>query len=105
MSDDDGPAPASDGPDSNGRGAATAGGGQAARPAAPTTLRSVPSRPSEPLDLLALAGPGMAQRALPAALVVDLVLLALVRRSGVRWVLSAAGAGLVAVFVGSRRDQ
>jgi len=69
-------------------------------------LRAVPSQPAEPLDLLAMAGPGVAQRALPAALVVDLVLLAMVRRPALRWLLSAAGTGLVAaVTLGSRRPH
>ncbi len=98
-----------DGPDANGRSAAAtgpaSGSGTAAAPPAPSPLRSVTSRPSEPLDLLALAGPGMAQRALPAALVLDFLLLALVKRSAARWLLSAAGAGLVAAVLGSQRDH
>ena len=89
-----------DGPDANG--SATEGG----TGPRPSPLRTVESRSSEPLDLLALAGPGMAQRALPVALVVDLVLLAVTRRAAVRWLLSAAGTGLVAaVVLGSRPDD
>lgn len=72
-----------------------------ARPA----LRAIPSQPCEPLDLLALAGPSMVTRFLPAALVADLALLALVRRPVARWLLSAAGCGLVAAVVGSQRDR
>ena len=68
-------------------------------------LRAVTSPPSEPLDLLALAGPGLTQRALPVALVADLAMLAVVRRPLARWLLSAAGLGLVAAVVGSQRDQ
>ncbi len=83
-----------EGPDANGRSSASS-----------PTLRAVTSPPPEPLDLLALAGPGMTQRALPIALVADLALLAVVRRPVARWLLSAAGLGLVAVVVGSQRDQ
>ncbi len=105
MPDPDAAAPAAAGPDANGSSASPAPvDPEAVTPARPP-LRSVPSQPTEPLDLLALAGPGMAERALPVALVVDLVLLAVVRRPAARWLLSAGGTALVAALaLGSRRS-
>jgi carbon monoxide dehydrogenase subunit G len=98
--------PSGDGPDANGSAASGASADVGSAPPRPSPLRTVTSSPSEPLDLLTLAGPGMAQRALPVALVVDLVLLAVTRRPAVRWLLSAAGTGLVAaVVLGSQPDD
>ncbi len=61
--------------------------------------RSVDSRPAEPVDLLAVAGGSVAQRVIPAALVADLVLLAIVKGRAARCLLAAAGVGLVAGLV------
>ncbi len=57
-----------------------------------------PTRPVEPVDLLAIAGPSVAQRGLPAALVVVLVLLAVVRGRGTRVTLSLVGSALAAAI-------
>ncbi|CAN5860310.1 hypothetical protein BH20ACT7_BH20ACT7_08440 [soil metagenome] len=71
----------------------------------PTAARRIiQSRPAEPVDILAVAGPGMARQALPAALVAVLILLAATGSAARRWVLSLGGIGLVAAVV-SRQSQ
>lgn len=66
------------------------------RTPAPAPARTVQSEAVEPLDLLAIAGGSMAQRAIPVAIVADFLLLALVKGKATRWVLAATGAGLAA---------
>lgn len=93
----DGPAPAAAEP------AAAADPVAAAEPAhRPTPARTVESRPVEPVDLLAMAGGSVADRVIPAALVADLLLLAVVKGRAKRWLLTATGVGLVAGLVGRR---
>ena len=53
---------------------------------------------SEPIDLLALAGPSLAARALPAAAVTVIVGVAASPRPGQRWFLAVLAAGLVAAL-------
>lgn len=65
----------------------------------PTQPRPITAAEAEPLDLLAMAGGSVAQRVIPAALVVDLALLAVVPGVGRRARLAVAGAGLVAAWV------
>ncbi len=70
-------------------------------PAASTPTQTAPPRPTrpvEPVDLLAIAGPSVAQRGLPAALVVVLVLLAVVEGKGTRVTLSLVGSALAAAI-------
>lgn len=63
----------------------------------------VESQPAEPVDLLAMAGGSVAQRAIPVAIVADLLLLAMVKGRATRWLLVASGVGLVAGLV--RRQE
>lgn len=72
-------------------------------PTAPAPLR--PPRPVEPVDLLAVAGPSVAQRGLPAALVVVLLLLAMVKGRGKRLTLSLVGSALTVAMVQTGRSD
>jgi uncharacterized protein len=66
--------------------------------------RVVRSRPAEPVDLLAIAGPGVTKRALPMALVLVLVLLAVVKGRGQRWALALIGSSMVGGLVAAQRQ-
>lgn len=65
----------------------------------PTSARSVESRPAKPVDLLAMAGGSVAQRTIPVAIGVDLLLLAVVKGRTSRWLLAATGIGLLVGLV------
>ena len=67
--------------------------------------RTIVSRPAEPVDLLAMAGPTVAQRAFPAAIVGVLLLQGLVKGRGKRLGLAAVGAGLVAGLVAGKQQR
>lgn len=69
----------------------------------PAPAWMVESQPAEPVDLLAMAGGSVAQRAIPVAIVADLLLLAMVKGRATRWLLVASGVGLVAGLV--RRQE
>lgn len=58
----------------------------------------VRSQSPEPIDLLALAGPSVAARALPAAAVAAIVGVAASSRAPLRWVLAVVAAVLVAAL-------
>jgi carbon monoxide dehydrogenase subunit G len=67
--------------------------------------RRIASRPAEPVDLFAVASGSMAQRALPLGGVAIMVALALVKRAPLRWILAAAGAGVIAALSRSQSKQ
>jgi len=71
--------------------------------APPTQRRVVQSATAEPVDLLAVAGPSFLRRGLPVALLGVLVLLAVTKGSGKRWVLASVGAALVAASAAAGR--
>ena len=58
----------------------------------------VRSRSPDPIDLLALAGPSVAARALPATAVAVIIGVAASPRAPLRWALAAIAAALVAVL-------
>lgn len=58
-------------------------------------LRTIEGPEVEPLDLMAVAGSSVAQRAVPAAVLVVLLLLAVARGRTTRWALALVGAALV----------
>ena len=58
----------------------------------------VRSQSSEPIDLLALAGPSVSARAVPVATVGVIVAMAGSPRASLRWALAAIAAALVAVL-------
>jgi len=66
--------------------------------------RTVVSRPAEPVDLLAMAGPTIAQRAFPAAIVGVLLMQGLVKGRVKRLGLAVVGAGLVAGLVAGKHQ-
>lgn len=63
----------------------------------------IQSREAEPVDLVAIAGPTVAKRAFPAAIVGVLVLQGLVKGRVKRLGLAAVGAALVAALVGGNQ--
>lgn len=79
----------------------------ASAPPASTSAPAPPRRPRpvEPVDLLAMAGPSVAQRGLPAALVLVLVLLAVVKGRGTRVTLSLVGSALTAAIALAGRSD
>ncbi len=66
-------------------------------------VRRVDSRPAEPLDLLAVAGGSVAQRALPAAVLAVLALMTVVRKPATRRLLALVGAAAVAAQAANDR--
>lgn len=81
-----------------GTGAALAGAastGASTDGASSSGPRKIESAEPEPLDLLSVAGPSVAERAVPAGVFAVLVLLIFTRRISRRILLAAVGAGLV----------
>jgi carbon monoxide dehydrogenase subunit G len=78
---------------------------RAAEPVTPPQRRLVQSQAAEPIDLLAVAGSSVARRALPAAIVVVLFLLAVTKDTAKRWALSLLGAALVATDLATAEQQ
>jgi hypothetical protein len=70
----------------------------------PTDRRIIDHPEPEHIDLLAVAGSPVAQRVLPAALVVVLILLAGTSSRFKRWVLALVGGAAVAAQVAAHRD-
>lgn len=66
--------------------------------------RAVQSRPAEPVDILALAGPTVAKRAFPAALVGVFLLQGMVKGRVKRLGLAVVGSALVAAMVSGRQQ-
>jgi len=69
----------------------------------PAPRRVIQSPAAEPVDLLAVGGASVAQRAMPAALVVVLLLLAFTKGVAKRVALALVGAALVAASATDRR--
>lgn len=78
--------------------------GQATRTTTASTSapRTIVSRPAEPVDLLAMAGPTVAQRALPVAIVGVFLLQGLVKGRVKRLGLAVVGSALVAGLVAGK---
>jgi len=66
---------------------------------------AIRSRPAEPLDLPAVAGPTVAQKAFPAAIVTVFLLQAVVKGRTRRLGLAVVGSALVAAFVAGRQQK
>jgi uncharacterized protein len=71
----------------------------------PPATRSVQSRSAEPVDLLAVAGPSVAAKAFPAAIVGVLLLEGLVKSRVKRWGLAVLGSALVAGMVAGKQQK
>jgi uncharacterized protein len=71
----------------------------------PTERRFIDHPEPEHIDLLAVAGSPVAQRALPGVLAVVLVLLARTDSRVKRWVLALVGGGAIAAQVAAHRDS
>jgi carbon monoxide dehydrogenase subunit G len=69
------------------------------------TTRTVESRPAEPVDLLAVAGGSVAERAVPAAIVGVLLLQVLPKGRMKRLGLAVLGSALVAGLVAGKQQQ
>lgn len=85
--------------------AATAGAGGVSSATGVGQPRTVEGPEVEPLDLMAVAGSSVAERALPAALVVVLLLLAASKSKTTSWTLALIGAVLVGVREVLARDS
>ena len=72
---------------------------------APARPRLVHSKPAEPVDLLAVAGGSVAERAVPAALVGVLLLQVLPKGRWKRMGLAVLGSALVAGLVAGKQQQ
>jgi hypothetical protein len=71
----------------------------------PPATRAVQSRTAEPVDLLAVAGPSVAAKAFPAAIVGVLLLEGLVKSRVKRWGLAVLGSALVAGMVAGKQQK
>jgi len=71
----------------------------------PPATRTVQSRAAEPVDLLAVAGPSVAAKAFPAAIVGVLLLEGLVKSRVKRWGLAVLGSALVAGMVAGKQQK
>lgn len=72
---------------------------------APSVFQTVQSRPAEPVDLLAVAGSTVAQRAIPAAIVGVFLLQGVVNGRLKRLGLAVVGSALVAALVSGRQHE
>ena len=70
-----------------------------------STIRTVESRPAEPVDLLAVAGGSVAERAVPAAIVGVLLMQVLPKGRLKRLGLAVLGSALVAGLVAGKQQQ